>query len=682
MNQFATNWFTSGWREEQWLNQWELPFGKWVEESINWLNVKGEFVFDIIKWPFENLLDLVTYDILLNIPWPFMMLLLVVLGILIRDIKIGFGAAAGIFLCGILGTDYWLLTMQTIGVILVAVIICVAIGLPYGVLCARSDRLWNLTRPALDGMQLVHAFTYLIAIIFFFGTGPVGGTIATMIFAIPPMIRLTNLGIRQVPDDVVEAAKAYGASDYRVLMDVQLPLARPAIMTGLNQVLLLSLSFVGIIAVISGGGLGQEVYRGIRSSNPAVGAASGLALYLVGVVMDRLSQPQPKDNRSLVRRMGAALRREYEIPPMPTTPTGERQDPGIQVREAADRLKEDAALILLSPSKEHPMVHWIGLIGGIVAASSMFLVWTNGSGLVSGYARPSDREIEGSFTGFDASGGSWFGILVFLVGILVICGSLSGIVRGRVPLTRWLGVPLTVACLGTAIVGMMTMYVLIEPYDLAGSTERSTGVYLALISGIILLAGGVLANITSPPRTSVLKLSPGLMLLTLFAIGLLVVGAFSNWVSDTRPDAFTPEELQLIEEERANPTDGGTVRLNQILSDDDPVRFNGFDASGPNLSWGMLLAAIAMGVCAFMAFIVSRLAEMFDALLLGVSAAVILTIGAWTVSFLRVADDGIFTGPAALPCLVGGALGAVVALSRMRLRHLEERETVDLSTVG
>ena len=273
----AESWFDTGWRDDEWLNRWEIPFGRWVEESIDWLNVHGDRVFAVIEWPFKNLLDLITKDILLNIPWPFMLLAFVVLGFLVRDVKVGLGAAAGIFLCGVLGPDYWRFTMQTIGIILVAVIICVVVGLPYGVLCARSDRVWNITRPFLDGMQLVHAFTYLIAIIFFFGTGPVGGTIATMIFALPPMIRLTNLGIRQVPDDVIEAARAYGASNFRVLTDVQLPLARPAIMTGVNQVLLLALSFVGIIAVIAGGGLGQLVLRGVNTSDPALGAASGLA---------------------------------------------------------------------------------------------------------------------------------------------------------------------------------------------------------------------------------------------------------------------------------------------------------------------------------------------------------------------------------------------------------------------
>lgn len=130
MTVIAENWSNTGWRNNEWLNNWEIPFGRWAEEGIFWLNEEAEVVFNIIKWPFENLLDLVTNDILLNIPWPFILLVFVALGLLVRDVKVGCGAAAGILLCGILGPDYWRLTMQTIGIILVAVIICVISACP------------------------------------------------------------------------------------------------------------------------------------------------------------------------------------------------------------------------------------------------------------------------------------------------------------------------------------------------------------------------------------------------------------------------------------------------------------------------------------------------------------------------------------------------------------------------
>lgn len=673
MTVLAENWFNTGWREDEWLNDWEIPFGRWVEESIDWLNVKGDSVFDVIKWPFENLLELITYDILLNIPWPFMLLVFLIIGFLVRDVKIGLGAAAGIFMCGVLGSDYWLLTMQTIGIITVAVIICVAVGLPFGVLCARSDRVWNLTRPVLDGMQLVHAFTYLIAIIFFFGTGPVGGTISTMIFALPPMIRLTNLGIRQVPGDVVEAARAYGASDFRVLVDVQLPLARPAIMTGVNQVLLLSLSFVGIIAVIAGGGLGQEVFRGIQSSNSAIGAASGLALYLVGVVLDRLSQPQPSDNRALIRKIGSALRSDFEVPPLATASVSETEG------------QEEASP---KPSPTRPalpmklrLTGLVGLIGGVLAMVSLFLTWTTGAGRISGYARPDDLDINGAFSGHAASGGSWFGIFVFLVGVMVALLSVLVLLRKRTSFTQLLSVPLGLISAGATIAGTMTVYLLVAPHDLSAPTEHGIGALLALISGLFLLVGGIAAYGVHGQSTRPLAFSPVMAGLALAAVGFLAVGSVANWVSDSRPGALTPEQQLQIEAERENPTDAGTATLNRSLSSDEPIRFSGFDNSGPNLSLGMALAAAALAVAAGAAFAVSRTAAVFEALLLGVGATVLLSISAWTVSFLRVADNGLNTGAAALPSLVGGALAVVVAAIRLRQRSLDEREAADAAMV-
>ena len=703
----AQNWFDTGWRNEQWLNNWEIPFGDWVQESIDWLNVKAQFAFDAIRWPFENLLELVTYDILLNIPWPFMLLVFVLIGFLVRDIKIGLSAAAGIFVCGVLGADYWVFTMQTIGIISVAVIICVAIGLPYGVLCARSDRVWNFTRPILDGMQLVHPFTYLIAIVFFFGIGPVGGTISTMIFAVPPMIRLTNLGIRQVPHDVVEAAQSYGASDLRVLLDVQLPLARPAIMTGVNQVLLLSLSFVGIIAVIAGGGLGQEIFRGIQSSNSSVGAASGLALYLVGVVLDRLSQPQPSDNRTLLRKMGAALRGDYELPPPAVLPNAKPRQPKAPEPTVLPEVTKAAQASSAGQANKGNRVGWLvqmlGMAGGALAIVSVFFTWTTGSGLVSGYARPGDLKIDGSFNGYDASGGSWFGICVVGVGATLVVVSAMKLLGSKAPLLQWLNNAVGVIFAGAAIAGMMVVYLLIAPHDLAGPTTHGVGVYLALVSGGLLLVGGLAVYLvwhnmggtsnqdavegSQPdavfgdvvPRLPFSPLQAGL---AVAAVGLLVVSSLANWVTDSRPGALTPQQQLQIEAERANPTDAGTALLTQSLARDEPLRFAGFNDSGPNLSMGMLLAAIAAAVVVIGVFRIPRAALAFEALLGGIGTAVLLSICAWAISFLRVATDGLQTGAAGLPSLAGGTLAVVVAVSRMRQRSLEAQEIVLTATRG
>ena len=130
--------------------------------------------------------------------------------------------------------------------VFVAVLLCAIVGIPLGIACGRIDAVWNVVRPVLDAMQVVHAFVYMLPVIFFWSIGVVPGTMVTMVFALPPLIRLTNLGIRQVPEEVVEASRAFGATELRVLTDVQLPLARPALMTGLNQTLLMSIAMIGI----------------------------------------------------------------------------------------------------------------------------------------------------------------------------------------------------------------------------------------------------------------------------------------------------------------------------------------------------------------------------------------------------------------------------------------------------
>ncbi|WP_419918528.1 ABC transporter permease [Candidatus Poriferisocius sp.] len=670
----AESWFDTGWRDDEWLNRWEIPFGRWVEESIDWLNVHGDRVFAVIEWPFKNLLDLITKDILLNIPWPFMLLAFVVLGFLVRDVKVGLGAAAGIFLCGVLGPDYWRFTMQTIGIILVAVIICVVVGLPYGVLCARSDRVWNITRPFLDGMQLVHAFTYLIAIIFFFGTGPVGGTIATMIFALPPMIRLTNLGIRQVPDDVIEAARAYGASNFRVLTDVQLPLARPAIMTGVNQVLLLALSFVGIIAVIAGGGLGQLVLRGVNTSDPALGAASGLALYLVGVVMDRLSQPDPSDNRTLIRRMGTAVRGIYTVPAVPSAaPAGD--DTPVVTRPPRLRLKPTMTV-----------AGGFGLVGGMLAILSAFLTWVKGAGRLSSYARPDDQAINGTFSGIEATGGSWFGTIVLITGVLVVLLSMLVLLRIRDRWSSWLNAPSGLLLTGVVLIGMMAIYLSIDPHDLAGATSHGSGVFLAIVAGAILLLGGLLAWRDYLPAGRMLRAAPVGLLVGIAAVGLLVIGSFANWVNDERPGAFTPEQQQLIDRERANPSPGGVSAslIAQVIGEaqEDPNRYDGFDDQGPAIGWGILGIAIALAAVVLLAAAVPRAGALWDVLTLGIGTAALFGVTAWVVSFLRVSVNGIFTGAGALPVLMACGLIMGTTIGRMRRRSLDEREAADAATVA
>lgn len=288
------------------LDQWEVPFGDWVDQMVDWIDANLSWLLDAIRWPFSFLLDNFVDDFLIEIGWLWVVLATVIIGALVRTPKVGVAAGLAMGFCGLLGTNYWIETVRTLGMVLVAVILCAIVGIPLGILCGRVDSVWNVVRPILDAMQVVHAFVYMLPVIFFWSIGVVPGTMVTMVFALPPLIRLTNLGIRQVPEDVVEASRAYGATELRVLVDVQLPLARPALMTGLNQTLLMSIAMIGIAAIMGAGGLGRLVYRAVQNLDIAASAASGLALFLLAVVMDRLSQPEVSDGGNLFGRIHQA----------------------------------------------------------------------------------------------------------------------------------------------------------------------------------------------------------------------------------------------------------------------------------------------------------------------------------------------------------------------------------------
>lgn len=286
---------------DEFLDEYELPIGEWANDAISWLATEMSWLWDAIIAPVDWLLNLVIEDTLLSVSWVVVVLAFVAIGWYRRSLKVGIGAGAGLVLCGLLGPDYWSETMETLGMILVAVGICVVVGLPLGIISARSDRAEATIRPVLDAMQTIHPFVYLLPIVFLFGTGRTPGVLATMIFALPPMVRLTNLGIRQVPSDVAEAGQAFGASKRQLLRDVQLPLARPSIMAGLNQTLMLALSMVVIVALIAGPGLGRLILRGVNTANIPLAVTSGLAVLILAVVLDRISMVSDNDTEPGIR---------------------------------------------------------------------------------------------------------------------------------------------------------------------------------------------------------------------------------------------------------------------------------------------------------------------------------------------------------------------------------------------
>jgi glycine betaine/proline transport system permease protein len=185
---------------------------------------------------------------------------------------------------------YWKEAVQTTTLVIVATVIALIIGIPLGIWTARSNTANAVIRPILDFMQTMPAFVYLIPAIFFFSVGNTPGVIATVIFSLPPAVRLTNLGIRNVPSDVIEAGYAFGATEKQILFKIQLPLAKTTILAGINQVILLALSMVVIASMVGAKGLGSIVYQGIQQNNIAKGFEAGLGIVILAIILDRITQ--------------------------------------------------------------------------------------------------------------------------------------------------------------------------------------------------------------------------------------------------------------------------------------------------------------------------------------------------------------------------------------------------------
>ena len=190
----------------------------------------------------------------------------------------------------LVGMDLWPETMQTLALVLTAALLALLVGIPVGIAASKSDLVERIVRPVLDFMQTMPAFVYLIPAVLLFGLGEVPGVIATFIFATPPSVRLTNLGIRQVPDEVVEAAESFGSTPGQMLVKVELPMALPSILAGINQTIMLALSMVVIAALIGARGLGNPVVKGITQLQTDVGFEGGLAIVILAIVLDRITQ--------------------------------------------------------------------------------------------------------------------------------------------------------------------------------------------------------------------------------------------------------------------------------------------------------------------------------------------------------------------------------------------------------
>jgi glycine betaine/proline transport system permease protein len=229
-------------------------------------------------------------DILLLMPAPILILLAGILVWLVtrRDIRLAGLTVVGLLLIWNLGL--WNLAMLTLALVVVSTALALAIAIPLGIAAAGSETLNALLKPVLDFMQTMPSFVYLIPAVIFFGLGSVPGIIATVVFAMPPALRLTNLGIRQVPQELIEVADAFGSTPRQKLFKVQLPVALPTIMAGMNQCIMLALSMTVIASMIGAGGLGYQVLVGIQRVDIGMGFEAGLAIVIIAIILDRITQ--------------------------------------------------------------------------------------------------------------------------------------------------------------------------------------------------------------------------------------------------------------------------------------------------------------------------------------------------------------------------------------------------------
>ena len=275
-----------------------IPLGDWVNRAIEWLVATYGESFDALA---ETLLSglVVLEQALRTLSWWSVIIAVGLLGLLAtRSPLRALGLMAAMFVIGLFGL--WDLAMQTLALMLVSIVICILIGVPVGILMSFSPRLRALILPLLDIMQTMPSFVYLIPALMLFGLGKVPAILATVIYATPPLVRLTDLGLRLVDKDVVEAAEAFGASRWQKLTGVQLPLALPNIMQGVNQTTMMALAMVVIASMIGARGLGQEVLLGIQRLDFGRGAEAGLAIVALAIVFDRITQAfaaEPREGR-------------------------------------------------------------------------------------------------------------------------------------------------------------------------------------------------------------------------------------------------------------------------------------------------------------------------------------------------------------------------------------------------
>ena len=258
-----------------------------LDDSIDWIVITFGDFFDAVSDAIKVVLGKLR-DLLIWIPWPIMMALVFIIGWKVASLKIAIMSLVGLIVLAMV--SLWEPTLVTVAIMIVAVFLSIVIGVPVGILAARSDSVDTGIRPVLDTMQTMPSFVYLVPGIMLFGLGNVAAIFATVLYALPPCIRLTNLGIRQVDPSVVEAGQSFGSSNIQLLFKIQIPMAIPTIMAGINQTVMMALAMSTIAAMVGAGGLGIEVLRAMGQLREGEAVLAGCAIVILAIIIDRISQ--------------------------------------------------------------------------------------------------------------------------------------------------------------------------------------------------------------------------------------------------------------------------------------------------------------------------------------------------------------------------------------------------------
>ncbi|WP_404436878.1 proline/glycine betaine ABC transporter permease [Microbacterium aerolatum] len=295
------------------MDGFRIPLGEWVAAGVDWIKDNLEGLLDFISFVVKFLVNGLT-DILTGTPIVVVIIIAALIAWAVRSIWMAIGTVVSFAL--ILSMGLWVAAMQTLSLVIVAALVAVVIAIPLGIWSARNDTVRTVLKPILDFMQTMPAFVYLIPAIVFFSIGVVPGLVATVIFALPPGVRMTELGIRGVDSETVEAGHAFGATPSQILRGIQLPLAMPTIMAGVNQVIMLSLSMAVIAGMAGADGLGKLVVEAISTVNIGKGVEAGLGVVLIAVYLDRVTAAlgtpgeYPSSLLGMLSRRRAAQRNE------------------------------------------------------------------------------------------------------------------------------------------------------------------------------------------------------------------------------------------------------------------------------------------------------------------------------------------------------------------------------------